>query len=61
MPAGMFDGLTLPFTIAEMLETAFDYLKLFGPFVLLGLAVMFAPQILSFLKSVLRKGGKNNG
>lgn len=59
--ADLFDGLTLPITISEMLTVAFDYLVLFGPWVALGIAVMFAPQIVSFLKSLLRRGGKNQG
>lgn len=57
----MFDTVTLPITISEMIETAFEYIGLFGPWILLGIAVAFAPQIVTFLKSILRRGGRNQG
>lgn len=54
----MFDGVTLPFTGAEMLTAAFDFIKLLGPFVLIGLAIMLTPRIISVIKSAIGKGGK---
>lgn len=55
----MFTGVTLPFTATEMLTSAFEFIKLLGPFVLLGLAIMLTPRIISVIKSAVGKGGRN--
>lgn len=55
-----FSGVTLPFTVNDMLSAAMNLVKLFGPFVLLGLAVAFAPKIINlFRKGASAGGGKN--
>ena len=54
----MFTGITLPFTAAEMLSAAFEFVTLLGPFVLVGLAIMLTPRIVSVIKGIMGKGGR---
>lgn len=52
----MFSGVALPFTVTEMIEGAFDLMKLFGPYIIVGLAIMLMPRFVSILKSIVRPG-----
>lgn len=40
-----FSSVTLPFSISGMLETAMSFLNLYGQWILLVLAVIFAPTL----------------
>ncbi|USK56373.1 hypothetical protein LIS82_07845 [Cytobacillus solani] len=54
-----FTGVTLPFEVADLLTSAMGLLKILGPFVLLGLAIMFVPKLISVIRtSAATKGGK---
>lgn len=52
----MFTGVTLPFTAAELLGGAFDFIALLGPLIILGIAVMFTPRIVSVIKNAIGSG-----
>lgn len=54
----MFDGLSLPFTAGEVLGGAFEFMKLLGPLIILGIAVYFTPRIIAVVKSAISTGGK---
>jgi hypothetical protein len=45
-------GLSLPFTVQDLIGSANSLLTWVGPFVLLALALGFAPRIVAFIKSV---------
>lgn len=51
-----FSGITLPFTPADLLSAAVDLLGVVGPFVLLGLAFIFAPYFFTLIRAAARKG-----
>lgn len=51
-----FSGITLPFSPGDLLASAVDLMGVFGPFILLGLAVLFAPKIWGLLKNVVGRG-----
>ncbi len=53
-----FSGITLPFSAGDLLSSAVDLLGVVGPFVLLGLAVMFAPKLIGLIRQAAGKGGK---
>jgi len=40
-----FSGITLPFSVPEMLATATNFLQLYGAWVLLALGVIFTPVL----------------
>lgn len=54
----MFSGVTLPFTAGEVIEGAFELMKLFGPYIIIGLAIMLMPRFVTILKGIFGKGGK---
>ena len=46
-------GVQMPFNISDLLQSAMGLITTIGPFVLLGIIVIFAPQIIDFLKSAI--------
>ncbi|OIJ22031.1 hypothetical protein BKP45_04965 [Anaerobacillus alkalidiazotrophicus] len=44
-----FSGISLPFGAGELLSGAIDLLNVVGPFVLLALAIYFAPRLFSLV------------
>jgi hypothetical protein len=40
-----FSGVTLPFTVPDMLTTAVNFLTMYGQWILLVLGVIFAPVL----------------
>jgi hypothetical protein len=48
-----FTGVTLPFDIGNLLTSGMELVKKIGPFVLLGMAFTFAPQLIDLIKSVV--------
>lgn len=46
-------GLTLPFTVSDLIGSVNSLVSWVGPFVLLALAIGFAPKIIGFIKSIL--------
>lgn len=53
-----FSGVTMPFDVADLLQSAMGLIGLVGPFILLGIAIMFAPRIVNFIKGTIGKGGR---
>ncbi|MBB5354581.1 hypothetical protein BO219_06470 [Anoxybacillus kestanbolensis] len=45
-------GLSLPFTVADVIGSVNSLLGWVGPFVLLAIALGFAPKIIAFIKSI---------
>ncbi|AMV11717.1 MULTISPECIES: hypothetical protein [Geobacillus] len=45
-------GLTLPFSVSDLIGSVNSLISWVGPFVLLALALGFAPKIISFIKSI---------
>lgn len=54
-----FSGVSLPFSAGDLLSSAMGLLGVLGPFVLLGLAVVFTPKIISVIRSAAATRGKN--
>ncbi|MGG5253531.1 hypothetical protein ACQYAD_08550 [Neobacillus sp. SM06] len=53
-----FSTVSLPFNAADLLSSAMGFLGVVGPFVLLGLAIVFVPKIISVIRSAAAtKGG----
>lgn len=48
-------GVTMPFTANDFLKTVMSLIAWVGPFILLALAIYFAPQIIRFLKGAIAK------
>nr|WP_040402987.1 hypothetical protein [Alkalibacillus haloalkaliphilus] len=55
-----FSGVSLPFDAGELLDAAMGLLGVVGPFVLLGLAIVFTPKIISLIRSAAATRGRNN-
>ncbi|WP_017473325.1 hypothetical protein [Amphibacillus jilinensis] len=55
----MFDGLSLPFDVGELVSAGGDLLGLVSGFALLGLgAFMFAPKIIGLIRQAFANRGK---
>ncbi|MGG5253532.1 hypothetical protein ACQYAD_08555 [Neobacillus sp. SM06] len=54
-----FTGVTLPFSASDLLSSAMGFLGVVGPFVLLGLAIVFVPKIISVIRSAAATKGKH--
>lgn len=56
-----FSGVTLPFTVVDMLGTAVNFLTMYGQWVLLALGVLFAPVLyglaMKLVNAVRRSAG----
>lgn len=50
--------LKLPFTVGTLLKVIMDLIKILGPFILLALAIGFAPKIIDLIKKSSRRGDK---
>lgn len=55
----MFTGVTLPFSVADLVSAAMDLLTLVGPFVLIGLAFMLAPKFFRLVRAAFGGSGRN--
>ncbi|WP_458414535.1 hypothetical protein ACNQFZ_06620 [Schinkia sp. CFF1] len=53
-----FSGVTLPFNATDLLQSAMGLVGLVGTFVLLGVAIAFAPRIVSFIKGAITSRSK---
>jgi hypothetical protein len=54
-----FTGVTLPFAAGDLLTSSMGLIGVVGSFILLGLAVMFTPKIISVIRAAAAtKGGK---
>jgi hypothetical protein len=53
-----FGGITLPFSVSDLVTSGNSLLGLVGAFVLLGLAFAFAPKIIQLIRQAFGKGGK---
>lgn len=49
----MFSGISLPFGIAEMLNATTEFLKIYGSWILLVLAVAFSPVLYGLLVNLI--------
>jgi hypothetical protein len=54
-----FTGVTLPFTVADLVGSGNALLGLVGAFVLLGLAFRFVPKLISLIGQAFRGGAGN--
>jgi len=55
-----FTGIELPFGAGELLSSVFGFVGVLAPFILLGLAIVFTPRIVSVIRnSASSKGGRN--
>lgn len=46
-------GLQLPFSVSDLIGSVNSLVGWVGPFILLALALGFAPKIIAFIKSIL--------
>jgi hypothetical protein len=53
-----FTGVTLPFDASDLLTSSMGLVGVVGGFVLLGLAVVFVPKIISVIRSAAATKGK---
>lgn len=55
----MFDGLSLPITVTEVISAGGELVAYVGGFVAVGLAFMFAPKLISLIRTAFATRGKN--
>lgn len=55
-----FSGVTLPFGVADMLTTATEFLSIYGPWILLVLAVVFSPVLYGLVMKLVSYASKKN-
>lgn len=53
-----FSGVTMPFSVNDLLSSSMGLIGLVGAFVLLGIAIAFAPRIINFIKGAVGHGGR---
>lgn len=53
-------GITLPFSVGDLLSAAFEFIGLFAPFILLGLAIVYTPRIVSLIRGSATARGKRD-
>lgn len=53
-----FTGMTLPFSVTDLVGSGNALLGLVGSFVLLGLAFAFVPKIIRIIRGAFGQGGK---
>jgi hypothetical protein len=53
-----FTGITLPFDASDLLTSSMGLVGVVGGFVLLGLAVVFVPKIISVIRAAAATRGK---
>ena len=51
-----FSGVSLPFSVNDLISTGMSLIGLVGPFVLIGLALIFAPRFIGFIKKSFGSG-----
>lgn len=52
--------IELPFSLLDLIKVAFDLLKLFGPYILLGLGLILMPRIVKIFKGFYTKNKGGN-
>lgn len=55
-----FSNVTLPFSAGDLLQSGLSLMKVFGPFILLGLAIMFTPKLIGLVRTAAQSRSKNN-
>lgn len=55
----MFEDLTLPITVTEVIAAGGELVAYVGGFVAVGLAFMFAPRLISLIRTAFATRGKN--
>lgn len=53
-----FSGVTMPFSVNDLLSSSMGLIGLVGTFVLLGIAIAFAPRIINFIKGAIGGAGR---
>jgi hypothetical protein len=53
-----FTGVEMPFSVGDMITTAFSFLGIFDTWALLGLGVAFTGIIVGFIFYIIAKGKK---
>lgn len=53
-----FSGVTMPFSVNDLLNSSMGLIGLVSAFILLGIAIGFAPRIISFIKSAVASRSK---
>lgn len=52
-----FTGITLPFSVTDLITSGNGLLTLVGAFVLLGLAFVFVPKLITLIRQSFSKSG----
>lgn len=55
-----FSGVTLPFTVTDLVSSGNALLGLVGTFVLLGMAFVFAPRLIELIRNSFRAARGRN-
>lgn len=55
-----FSGVTLPFGVSDMLSTATEFLGIYGPWILIVLAVIFSPVLYGLVMKLVSYAAKRN-
>lgn len=63
MPAAIsvdFSGITLPFTVSDMLTTATSFMGIYSTWILIGLGVIFSSVIIGTIFSIINRAKKSS-
>ncbi|MBP3040574.1 hypothetical protein J9303_13870 [Bacillaceae bacterium Marseille-Q3522] len=55
-----FTGITLPFSVTDLLSSSMGLIGLLAGFILLGIAVAFTPRLISLIKNAAGRGKSNS-
>jgi hypothetical protein len=51
--SNLFSGVSLPFDVVDLFQSTMSFLKVNGGFILLGIVVTFAPQLIRLFKNAI--------
>jgi len=53
-----FSGISLPFSVSDLVESGNELLGLVGAFVLLGMAFIFVPRLIALIRNSFATRGR---
>jgi hypothetical protein len=54
-----FTGISLPFSVTDLLSSSMGLLGIVGSFVLLGLAIVYVPKLIGVIRASANTKGKH--
>lgn len=53
-------GISMPFTVGDVVSGGMELVGLVSGFIVLAIALMFAPRFINFIKGAIGRGGRGS-